>query len=244
MTEYLKFLGSGIQTFLAVSNFLPGMVCVWYGGNTLSKYLHPLRHFCLRLIFLKASLSLLCYDAVILLNSVQICRKTFFFLAFFKFCLSCCSKCCTLQFVCYLKVSNILSYWWKWLTNLVLKIEQRIPKARETFKQTLCFNWFDWACESICLASDNDKAGGKHCTIWAVTACDFTSERKLLYSPAKSNGVYSSPATDQLDQLVLCSKHVVIRVTNWLHLDVLTVVCLTKSLSAIHSVCCLLLVFL
>lgn len=80
-------------------------------------------------------------------------------------------------------------------------IAQGMPKTRETYKQTIYFNWSDWASESICLVSDNDKAGGKHCTIWAVIACDFTSERELLYSPAKSNGVYSSPATDRLDCL-------------------------------------------
>lgn len=65
-------------------------------------------------------------------------------------------------------------------------IAQGMSKGREMYKQTIYFNWSDWAFESICLVSDNDKAGGKHYTIWAVTACDFTSERELLYSPAKS----------------------------------------------------------
>lgn len=31
--------------------------------------------------------------------------------------------------------------------------------------QTIYFNRSDWAFESICLVSDNDKAGGKHSTI-------------------------------------------------------------------------------
>ena len=42
---------------------------------------------------------------------------------------------------------------------------QTMAKARETYKQTINFRWHDWAFKSICLVSDNDKAGGKHCTI-------------------------------------------------------------------------------
>lgn len=121
--------------------------------------------------------------------------------------LSSCSKRCTLQFAFHLRVPNVLLHWWKW-QNLVLTprifatmrncglfsglkegIAQRIPKARETYKQTNYFIWSDWAFETICLGSDNDKAGGKHRTIWAVTACDFTSERErereLCYSPVE-----------------------------------------------------------
>lgn len=139
--------------------------------------------------------------------------------------------------------------WWKW-HNVVLILRifatvrncgllprlkedtaQRIPKAeRETYKQTISFNRSDWAFESIRLVSDDDKAGGKHCTIWAVTACDFTSQRQLLYSPAKSNGVYSSPAADQHD----CAEHTdpdefKTTVTNLIHLDTHTSFCLTQT---------------
>lgn len=129
-----------------------------------------------------------------------------------------------------------------WPLSTTEEGHKEYPTPEETYKQTIYFNLSDWAFESICLVSDDDKAGGKHCTIWAVTACDFTSERELLYSPAKSNGVYSSPATDQPD----CVEHTDVdefktKVTNLIYLDMQTSFYLTKSLLSTQTVfatCC------
>lgn len=99
--------------------------------------------------------------------------------------------------------------WWKW-QNLVLILEilatvrncgvffqdwkgalhKEYPKPERRTNKQCTSTGLIGPLKSICLVSDDDRAGGKHCTTWAVTACDFTSD----FSPATSNGVYSSPS--------------------------------------------------
>ena len=153
-------------------------------------------------------------------------------------------------------------YWWKW-PNLGLTprffalvrncglflglkegIAQRKTQCRRDIQTTIYFNWSDWVFESIRLGSDNDKAGGKHCTIWAVTACDFTSESELSYSQAKSNGVYPSPAIHIGLIVFILSWKSDLRVTNSHHLDMPLLFCLTKSAFYSDFVCYLLLIFM
>ena len=153
-------------------------------------------------------------------------------------------------------------YWWKWPNlGLTLRflalvrncglflglkegIAQRKTQCWRDIQTTIYFNWSDWVFESIRLGSDNDKAGGKHCTIWAVTACDFTSESELSYSQAKSNGVYPSPAIHIGLIVFILSWKSDLRVTNSHHLDMPLLFCLTKSAFYSDFVCYLLLIFM
>lgn len=178
MTEYLKFFGQWNSDIFGWV-LSPPIVCV--RGKYLIWMISYICHFCL-----KAS-------AV-----SQVCWKMHL-PHFFQVSFSSGSKFFTLQFYCHVKVSSVFFPDENGRTWCLL--QESLP-WRESVKseggdchrgvETVCLNCPDWDFKSVCLLSDNDKAGGKHCTVWAATARNFTSERELLCSPAKSDGVYSS----------------------------------------------------
>lgn len=92
---------------------------------------------------------------------------------------------------------------------------------RERHKNNNVLQYTDWSFESICLGSDNHKARGKYCTVWPVTACNFTPDKDYVTS-WQSQIVFTRVKL----QISLCLAHIWVR--NF-YIAMLTLFCFTDS---------------